>query len=73
MKRLFVATILGVGLLAVAGSTSVDRLGMAVADGQPPPPPIPPLQGNNQITPWLIADGQPPPPPKPTSWLVQPA
>ena len=39
MKRLLVVSILAVGMLAVAGSTLVDRLGMVVADGQPPPPP----------------------------------
>jgi hypothetical protein len=69
MKRLLAVTILGVGLVATAGATSVDRLGMAVADGQPPPPPFPP--GDYQKTPWLIADGQPPPPPGP--WQVQSA
>ncbi len=46
MKRLLVVTILAVGMLVGAGSTAVDRLGMAFADGQPPPPPQP--------TPWLV-------------------
>src|SRR5258708_17527924 len=60
MKRLLVVTVLAVGLLAVAGATSVERLGMTVADGQPPPPP----KKLTTPTPWLTADGQPPPPPK---------
>jgi hypothetical protein len=50
MKRLLVVTILAVGLLAVAGSTLVDRHKLA-ADGNPPPP-----------FPWYVADGNPPPP-----------
>jgi len=77
MKRLLVVTILAVGLLAVAGATSVDRLRMTVADGEPPPPPKPPLpqpwsvQVDYQKSAWLTADGEPPPPPRP--WLVQSA
>jgi hypothetical protein len=50
MKRLLVVTVLAVGLLAVAGATSVERLGMTIADGQPPPPP-------KKLTtpgPWLV-------------------
>ena len=43
MKRLLVVSILAVAMLAVAGATVVDRLGMVVADGQPPPPPKPPV------------------------------
>ena len=77
MKRLLVVMILAVGLLAVAGATSVDRLRMTIADGEPPPPPKPPLpqpwsgQVDYQKSAWLTADGEPPPPPGP--WLVQSA
>jgi hypothetical protein len=50
MKRIFVATILGVGLLAMAGSLA-DQHKKLAADGNPPPP-----------FPWYVADGNPPPP-----------
>jgi hypothetical protein len=57
MKRMLITTILGVGLLAVAGSLA-DQHKKLAADGNPPPP-----------FPWYVADGNPPPPfpPKPPS------
>jgi hypothetical protein len=50
MKRIFVTTILGVGLLAMAGALA-DQHKKLAADGNPPPP-----------FPWYVADGNPPPP-----------
>jgi hypothetical protein len=73
MKRILVATILGVGLLAMAGSLAGQHTKKLAADGNPPPPfpwyvadgnpppPFPPYPPNMTI-PTLVADGNPPPP-----------
>jgi len=55
MKRILAATILGVGLLGIAGTSRVNKM---MADGNPPPPfpPYPPSINT------LVADGNPPPP-----------
>jgi len=69
MKRMFIVTLLAVGLAAVAGLIS--NRNKLVADGEPPPPfpPHPPTFSipYTQRTMWLTADGEPPPPfpPKP--------
>jgi len=57
MKRIFVATILGVGLLAMAGALA-DQHKKLAADGNPPPP-FPPYPPSIKT---LVADGNPPPP-----------
>jgi hypothetical protein len=64
MKRIFVVTLLAVGLAAVAGSIS--HRNKLVADGEPPPP-FPPYAPSIISMPfnptmWLTADGEPPPP-----------
>jgi hypothetical protein len=57
MKRIFVATILAVGLLAVAASILPNRHRAVIADGGAPMPPWP-----HKV---LMADGGAPMPPWP--------